>query len=161
MRWWVDLYLMLLSTDPEVRRRAFLARTEAFDKIKNTNAAVFSSSLKKDHFLSRARKYNSTLEMALDADNVPVEVYDNLINTVYNHVGSLNRYMELRKKVLNLDEIHLYDTAVPIVEDVDVKVPYEEAKATLLKANNARIQLLPFHQLIRLAPPNMTHCNSA
>ncbi len=127
-------YLMLLSTDPEVRRRAFLARTEAFDKIKNTNAAVFSSSLKKDHFLSRARKYNSTLEMALDADNVPLEVYDNLINTVYNHVGSLNRYMELRKKVLNLDEIHLYDTAVPIVEDVDVKVPYEEAKETLLKA---------------------------
>lgn len=126
--------LMLLSSDPEVRRRAFLARTEAFDKIKNTNAAVLSSSLKKDFFLARARKYNSTIEMALGADNVPIEVYDNLLNTVYNHVGSINKYMELRKKVLGLDEIHLYDTAVPIVEDVDVKVPYEEAKEILEKA---------------------------
>ncbi len=127
-------YLMLLSTDPEVRRRAFLARTEAFDKIKNTNAAVLGSSLKKDYFLSRARKYNSTLEMSLSYDNVPLEVYDNLLSTVYNHVGSLNRYMELRKKVLGLDEIHMYDTAVPIVEDVDVKVSYEEAKTTLEEA---------------------------
>ena len=127
-------YLMLLSNDPEVRRRAFLARTEAFDKIKNTNAAVLSSSLKKDLFLARARKYNSTIEMALGADNVPIEVYDNLLNTVYDHVGSINKYMELRKKVLGLDEIHLYDTAVPIVEDVDVKVPYDEAKIILEKA---------------------------
>ncbi len=127
-------YLMLLSTDPEVRRRAFLARTEAFDKIKNTNAAVLGSSLKKDYFLSRARKYNSTLEMSLSYDNVPIEVYDNLLSTVYNHVGSLNRYMELRKKVLGLDEIHMYDTAVPIVEDVDVMVSYDEAKTTLEEA---------------------------
>jgi oligoendopeptidase F len=126
--------LLLLSTDPEVRRRAFLGRTEAFDKIKNTNAAVFGSSLKKDLFLARARNYNSTLEMALDADNVPVEVYDNLINTVYDHVGSLNKYMELRKKVLGLEEIHLYDTSVPIVEDVDVKVPYDEARKILIEA---------------------------
>jgi len=126
--------LMLLSTDQGVRRRAFLARTEAFDKIKNTNAAVMASSLKKDLFLSRARKYNSSIEMALGADNVPIEVYDNLINTVYSHVGSLNKYMELRKKVLGLDEIHLYDTAVPIVKDFDIKVPYEEAKSTLEKA---------------------------
>lgn len=126
--------LMLLSTDPQVRRRAFLARTEAFDKIKNTNAAVLGASLKKDLFLARARKYNSTIEMALEADNVPIEVYDNLLNTVYNHVGSITKYMELRKKVLGLDEIHLYDTAVPIVEDVDVKVPYDEAKAILEKA---------------------------
>lgn len=127
-------YLMLLSTDQEVRRRAFLARTEAFDKIKNTNAAVLSSSLKKDLFLSRVRKYNSTIEMALGADNVPVEVYDNLLNTVYSHVGSLNKYMELRKKVLGLEDIHLYDAAVPIVEGVDVKVSYEEAKVILEKA---------------------------
>jgi len=127
-------YLMLLSEDPEVRRRAFLARTEAFDKIKNTNAATLASSLKKDHFLSRARKYNSTLEMSLSYDNVPIEVYDNLLETVYNHAGSLNRYMELRKKVMGLDEIHLYDTAVPIVEDVDVKVSYKEAKNILEKA---------------------------
>ena len=126
--------LMLLSEDPEVRKRAFLARTEAFEKIKNTNAAVMNSSLKKDLFLARAKKYSSTIEKALGADNVPIEVYDNLLNTVYNHVGSLNKYMELRKKVLGLDEIHLYDTAVPIVEDIDIKVTYEEAKSNLVEA---------------------------
>jgi oligoendopeptidase F len=126
--------LMLLSYDPDVRRRAFLGRTEAFDKIKNTNAAVFGSSLKKDLFLARARKYNSSLEMALGADNVPVDVYDQLIEAVFNHTGSLQRYMELRKNVLGLEEIHLYDTSVPIVEDVEVKVTYKEAGKTLEKA---------------------------
>ena len=126
--------LLLMSEDPDVRRRAFLARTEAFDKIKNTNAAVMNSSLKKDLFLARAKKYNSTIESALGADNVPVEVYDNLISTVYNHVGSLNRYMELRKKVLKLDEIHLYDTSVPLVEDIDINIPYEEAIITIVNA---------------------------
>ncbi len=127
-------YLMLLSEDPEVRRRAFLARTEAFDKIKNTNAATLGSSLKKDLFITRARKYNSTLERSLSYDNIPVDVYHNLLETVYKYSGSLNRYMEMRKKVLDLDEIHLYDTAVPIIEDVDTKVTYEEAKIILPEA---------------------------
>jgi len=127
-------YLMLLSNDQEVRRRAFEARTKAFDKIKNTNAATLSSSLKKDLFITRARKYNSTLERSLSYDNVPVDVYNNLLQTVHNYSGSLNRYMEMRKKVLGLDEIHFYDTSVPIVEDVDTKVPYEEAKEILIKA---------------------------
>ncbi len=125
---------LLMSRDPDVRRGAFLARTEAFDQVKNTNAAIFDTYLKKDLFITRARKYNSTLEMALDADNVPVEVFDNLLNSAYANVEPLHRYMELRKKVLGLDEIHLYDTAVPIVEDVSLEVPYDEAVAILLKA---------------------------
>ena len=126
--------LFLLSKDRELRKRAFLARNKAYEQIINTNAKVFDSSLKKDLFLTRARNYNSTLERTLSYDNIPVDVYDNLIKTVFDHAGSLNRYMELRKKVLGLDEIHLYDTSVPIVEDVDVKVPYEEAKNILAKA---------------------------
>jgi len=127
-------YLMLLSPDVEVRKRAFLARTTAFDKIKNTNAASLASSLKKDLFITRARKYDSTLERSLSYDNIPVEVYNNLLETVYKYSGSLNRYMELRKKVMGLDEIHFYDTSVPIVEDVDTKVPYDEAKKILAEA---------------------------
>jgi len=126
--------LMLLSQNPDVRRRAFLARTEAFDKVKNTNAATFDANLKKDRFLARVRKYNSTLEMALETDNVPIEVFDNLLGSAYNNVDALNRYMEMRRNVLGLEEIHLYDTSVPIVEDVDLKIPYEEAVETLLKA---------------------------
>jgi len=124
----------LLSTDPEVRRGAFLGRTEAFDKIKNTNAATFDSYIKKDRFLSRVYKYESTLAMALDADNVPQSVFDNLIATTSKYSGSIHRYYNLRKKALGLDELHLYDTSVPIVADVDVMVPYAEAQETLLKA---------------------------
>ncbi|MBC8403412.1 MAG: oligoendopeptidase F [Candidatus Marinimicrobia bacterium] len=125
---------LLLSRDSEIRRGAFLGRTEAFDKVKNTNAAVFDTYLKKDLFISRARKYNSTLEMSLDADNVPVGVFNNLLNTAYDNVDALNRYMELRRKVMGLDEIHLYDTAVPIVEDVSLDVAYDNAVTTLIKA---------------------------
>ena len=126
--------LFLLSKDPDLRKRAFLARNKAYEKVINTNAKIFDSSLKKDLFLTKVRNYNSTLERSLSYDNIPVEVYDNLIKSVFNHAVSLNRYMELRKKVLGLDEIHIYDTAVPIVEDVDVMVPYEEAKGILLEA---------------------------
>ncbi|MFH1852443.1 MAG: oligoendopeptidase F [Candidatus Neomarinimicrobiota bacterium] len=125
---------LLQSRNPEVRRGAFLTRTEAFDKVKNTNAAVFDTYLKKDLFITRARKYNSTLEMALDADNVPVAVFDNLLNTVYANVEYLHRYMELRRKVMGMDEIHLYDTAFPIVDDVSLEVTYEQAVEMLLKA---------------------------
>jgi len=125
---------LLLSRDVEVRHGAFLGRTEAFEKIKNTNAATFDAMIKKDRFLSRVRKYDGTLNMALDADNVPQEVFDNLLETTYQYVETIHRYYNLRKKVLGLDELHLYDTSVPIVENVDVMVPYEEAQATILKA---------------------------
>jgi len=72
--------------------------------------------------------------MSLSNDNVPVEVYDNLLKTVHNHSNSLQKYMELRKKVLGMDEIHLYDTSVPIVEDVDIHIPYDKAIRILEEA---------------------------
>lgn len=125
---------LLLSRDPDVRRGAFLGRTEAFEKVKNTNAATFDAMVKKDRFVSRVRNYESTLQMALDADNVPQSVFNNLINTTYKYASTIHRYYNLRKKILGLEELHLYDTSVPIVEEVDVMVPYEEAQETLWKA---------------------------
>lgn len=125
---------LLLSRNANVRRGAFLGRTEAFEKIKNTNAATFDAMIKKDRFLSRVRNYESTLDMALDADNVPREVFDNLLETTYKYAGTIHRYYNLRKRVLGLEKLHLYDTSVPIVENVDVMVSYEEAQATLLEA---------------------------
>ena len=85
-------------------------------------------SIKKDIFYSRIRNYPSTLERALHADKVPVSVYDNLIKAVEDNMGALHRYVSLRKRALGLDELHMYDLYVPIVQNVEMKVPYDRAK---------------------------------
>lgn len=127
-------YSLLLSEDPDVRRGGFEGMYGTYDKFKNTSAAAYRGSVKKDIFYATARGYDSCLEMALDGDNVPVEVYDNLIATVHEYMDPLHRYMNLRKKILGLDELHLYDTSVPIVKESNVKYTYEEAVETILKA---------------------------
>lgn len=125
---------LLLSTDPEVRRGAFKGMYGTFEKFKNTSAAVYRGSVKQDIFFSEARGYNSCIEMALDGDNVPVEVYDNLIATVHEYMEPLHRYMNLRKKIMGMDKLHLYDTSVPITAESEVKYTYEEAVDVILKA---------------------------
>ncbi len=127
-------YGLLLSSDPEVRRGAFKGMYGTFDKIKNTSAATYRGSVKKDIFFAQARGYDSCIEMALDGDNVPVEVYDNLIATVHEYMEPLHRYMNLRKKIMGMDELHLYDTSVPITAESEVKYSYEEAVDIILKA---------------------------
>ncbi|MBN2780868.1 MAG: oligoendopeptidase F [Candidatus Marinimicrobia bacterium] len=125
---------LLESKDPEVRRNAFKGMYGTFDKFKNTSAAAYRGSVKKDIFYAQARGYDSCIEMALDGDNVPVEVYDNLIATVHEYMEPLHRYMNLRKKIMGVDELHLYDTSVPIVAESEVKYSYEEAKNMIIDA---------------------------
>ena len=127
-------YGFLLSTDPEVRRNAFKGMYGTFDKFKNTSAATYRGSIKQDIFYAQARGYDSCIEMALDGDNVPVEVYDNLIATVHEYMEPLHRYMNLRKKIMGVDELHLYDTSVPITAESEVKYTYEEAVDMIVKA---------------------------
>lgn len=127
-------YGFLLSKDPDVRRNAFKGMYGTFDKFKNTSAAAYRGSVQKDIFFSQARGYDSCIEMALDGDNVPVEVYDNLIATVHEYMEPLHRYMNLRKKILGLDELHLYDTSVPIVSESEVKYTYDEAVDLIINA---------------------------
>lgn len=116
------------SKDRRVRKDAFTALYSTYEKQKNTIAATLNYSIKKDIFYSRMRKYSSTLEAALDSDNVPVSVYDNLIAAVENNLKYMHRYVSLRKRALGLDELHMYDLYVPIVKDIDMEIPYEEAK---------------------------------
>jgi oligoendopeptidase F len=104
------------SKDRRVRKDAFDAFYEVYNKQKNTLAASLSSNTKANKFYSAVRKYDSSIEASLDEDNIPVKVYDSLIETVNNNLGLLHRYLKLRKKVLNLDELHMYDLYVPIVE---------------------------------------------
>jgi oligoendopeptidase F len=121
-------YIPLMeSPDREVRRAAFQGLYSTYGSFKNTVAASLAAAVKADLFDSRARKFPSSLEASLHADAVPVEVYDNLISTVRAHLPSLHRYLRLRKRVLGLDELHMYDLYTPIVTGVEMKVKYAEA----------------------------------
>ena len=117
----------LISPNREVRKTAFHQFYEQFSAHENTLAATLSGSIQKDIYYARARGYESALDQALYADNVPVSVYDNLIAAVRKNLPSLYKYYDLRKRKMNLDEIHHYDTYVPILSDIEVKHQWDEA----------------------------------
>jgi oligoendopeptidase F len=119
--------LFMRSEDRRLRKDAFQMLHGAFARQRNTIASCYSTQVKKDIFYSRARKYSSSLEAALFSDNIPVSVYENLISAVHDHLPLLHRYMDLRKRVLGVDELHMYDLHVPLIPDADHKVPYDKA----------------------------------
>ena len=125
-----------LLEDPDVdfRRRAFKTYYEKFSELKNTFATTLDAQYKQLMFFSRSRNYSSTLESALDANEVPTEVYTNLIEAVHRNLDKMYRYVALRKKILGLDELHMYDVYTPIVQDAAQVITFEEAKETVLKA---------------------------
>ncbi|HTI15141.1 MAG TPA: oligoendopeptidase F [Dictyobacter sp.] len=122
------------SKDRRVRKEAFEKLHETFHKQRNTIAATLSSQVKTDIFYTRQRNYSSSRERALSRYNIPESVYDNLITTVGEHIPLLNRYMKLRKRILQLDELHMYDLYTPIVEETTDEVTYAQAKETITKA---------------------------
>ena len=124
----------LESPDRSVREQAFKNLYSVYLSQKNTIAATYSSSVKSDVFFAEARKYDSAMEMALSDDNIPLSVYDNLIESVNKNLPLLHRYVSIRKKELGVDELHMYDLYVPLVPDADVKIPYAEAKETVKEA---------------------------
>lgn len=131
-------YISLMeSKNREVRKAAFEAMYHTFGKYKNTLAAVFSGNVKKELFYAQARKYPSAMAMHLDANAIPLNVYDQLIDTVHEYLPVMHQYVALRKKLLGLDEIHMYDLYTPIVEDVAMTFDFEEAKDTVLKGLGA------------------------
>lgn len=123
----------LESEDRRVREEAFSAMYDTYGKFKNTFASTLSGTVKRDNFNALVRHYESARQAALSANNIPEEVYDNLVTTINKHLPILHRYTKLRKKVLNIDELHMYDLYTPLVKDVNMKVTYEEAKEYTLK----------------------------
>ena len=119
---------LLQNSDREVRKQAFENLYGVYEKSKNTLAAVYQASVKADVFQAKARKYSSAREMALDGSNIPVSVYDNLIESVHNHMPAMYRYMKLRSKVLGIEKLHMYDLYVPLVANVDSKKEFAQAK---------------------------------
>lgn len=122
------------SKDRSVRKEVFEKFYETFGNFKNTSASLYAGQVKQLMFYARARKYSSTLEAAVDGNNVSPEVYKNLVEAVNDNLDKMHRYVRLRKKLLELDELHMYDIYVPIVKDYDAKYTIEEAKELVLKA---------------------------
>lgn len=122
-------YIQFLeSRNPEVRREAFKAMYATYAKQKNTLAATLSANITKNQFYSKARKYPSVLEMSLYGDNINKEVYTNLVDTIHESLPLLHKYMNLRKKLLKVDELHMYDLFTPLVEQFDMDITYDQAK---------------------------------
>jgi len=122
------------SKDRTVRESAFKALYKTYGDYKNTVAACYAGSIKADLFYSTARKFPSALEASLSSDKVPVKVYDNLIKVIHNNIPKLTRYLKLRKKMLKVKELHMYDLYVPVVNVPEKKYSYEEAKKLVLEA---------------------------
>ncbi|RLQ97181.1 oligoendopeptidase F [Falsibacillus albus] len=123
----------LESSDRRVREEAFKAVYDTYGNFRNTFASTLSGQVKNDNFNARVRHFDSARHAALAANNIPESVYDNLVNTVNENLHLLHRYIKLRKKILGVDELHMYDLYTPLVKDVKMEIPYDEAKDLVLK----------------------------
>lgn len=122
----------LKSSDRRFRKDAFKAVYQTYDQFKHTFATTLTSTVKKDNFYANVRKYDSARHAALSNNNIPEQVYDNLVEVINEKLPLLHRYVNLRKQVLGLDELHMYDLYTPLIKDVDMTVTYEEAKDHVL-----------------------------
>ena len=126
--------LFLKSKNRKVRKDAFEAVYSTYDKYKNTFASTLYGGIKSEIFYAKMRKHKSAIEGSLFNDDVSIDVYNNLILAMDENLNSLNKYIDLKKKFLNLDDIHMYDLYVPLTENFDMNIPYEKAQEIILKA---------------------------
>ena len=122
---------LLQSKDQRVRKDAFEALYGVYEKFRNTLAATYRANVKQEVFFARARRYGSDLEAALDGSHIPVSVYDNLIHVVHEHQPLMHRYVKIRKKLLGLDELHMYDLYTPMTENSGERFSFEYAKKSV------------------------------
>ncbi len=129
------VYSKIISTDrdQEDRKKAFEALYNSFNVNKNTYASIYKSILQRDFSTAQSRNYKSSLEKALNPNDIPVEVYTSLIESTRENTAPLKRYISLRKKALDLKEYHYYDNSINIV-DYNREFSYEEAKDTVLES---------------------------
>ena len=125
---------LLESSNRDVRKEAWHTFYDSFCYLKNTLAASFNASVKKDAFFANIRKYPSAMDASLFANNIPTDVYTNLIDIVHEYLPQMHRYMKLRKKALNVPDLQIYDLFTPLVKQVNDKMPYKDAVETVLKS---------------------------
>ena len=122
------------SKDRSVRKAAYEAMYDAFSKLINTIASNYNYNTKNDVISARIRKYPSARSAALSGDNIPDNVYDSLVSAVNDNLPVLHRYMELRKRLLDVDELKMYDIYAPLIDVPERKIPYEEALKMIREA---------------------------
>lgn len=122
------------STDRRVRHDAFYSMYNSYDSLKNTISSTYKGNLKVNSFLAHTRKYDSPMQMSLDDDNISVGLYNKLIDTVNKRIDLLHDYMSVRKNILGLDEMHMYDLHVPLIKDINKNYTYFEAKQLIIEA---------------------------
>lgn len=125
---------LLMDADRVLRESAFKQLYSRFGEFRNTSAAILTSQVKNLQFFSSSRKYASSLEAALAENEIPVEVYNNLIDAVHQNFPAFYKYVDLRKRIMGLDQLHFWDVYTPLVDDVDMKFTYEEACDLIVKA---------------------------
>nr|WP_297709123.1 oligoendopeptidase F [uncultured Butyrivibrio sp.] len=123
-----------MSKDRDLRKTSFEAFYGRYEEFKNTWAAMYDGEVKGRIFEAKARKYNSAFEAAVDGNDVSPAVCDSLFESIHDNMDKMHRYVTLRKKLLGVDELHMYDVYVGMLPDFDMKVSYEEAKELSLKA---------------------------
>jgi len=126
--------IYMKSKDRSVRESAFNAMYNYYKARKNTLASTLVGEIKETSFVTNVKKYTSTLEMSLFGDNIDISVYKNLIETIHKNLDLMYDYMGVRKELLNLDEMHMYDIYVDLVKSDQDKIPFEEGKKILFEA---------------------------
>lgn len=124
---------LLVSSDGSVRKKAFEAMYKAVKSLINTTAACYTASVKKDNFLAKARNYSSAQTKSMEQDNVPTQVYDKLLEMVNKNLPSVHKYVKLRKEILNVKRLNMYDLYVPLCDESDISYEYEDAFKMVLE----------------------------
>ncbi len=124
----------LKNEDRRVRKEAFTSLYTSYNNFKNTFSSLLKGNVKSNFFISKTRKYKSPLEMSLYGDNISKDLYTSLINKVHSNLDIMEEYMKVRKDVLKLDELHMYDVYAPLVSNISKDYSYEEAKELVIKA---------------------------
>ncbi len=124
----------IIKQDRDVRKQAYFGLLKGYDEHKHTISSLFYGSVQLDVYTAKVRKFNSALEASLFHDNIPAAVYDNLIQTIHANLSSLHQYYKLRKQVLKLDVLRLYDCKVPLLPNIEKRHTYEQATEVVLKA---------------------------
>ncbi len=125
---------LMQSDDRQVRLRVFKALYSTYNNFKNTFAASLNGELKNNIFNANIRNYSSSREASLDQNNINLSVYDNLIESAHENLDAMYKYMDIRKRALGVEELHMYDLYTPIVKDVDMKISFNEGVDTIKKA---------------------------
>ena len=126
--------LFIKSKNSRVRKDAFEGEFSTYEKYKNTFASTLYGGIKSEIFYAKTRKYNSAIEASLFSDDVSLDVYNNLISAIDKSIPNLHKYVELKKKFLGLNEIHMYDLYVPLTDKFDMDIPYDKAQDIILEA---------------------------